>query len=168
MYEVGKVVLHKINGVCRIEDIREENLTGESQMYYVMHPIFEKSSSILYLPIEDRGGLLRALYTPSEIDHVILKGEDEKIEWIDNNNLRKTTYTELWRKGTTSQLVALIRCLTARKTELEEQGKKFSVTDERILSEARNRVDQEFAYSLNIDRENVPNYVLDIIAKREK
>ena len=72
------------------------------------------------------------------------------------------------RKGTTSQLVALIRCLTARKTELEEQGKKFSVTDERILSEARNRVDQEFAYSLNIDRESVPNYVLDIIAKSEK
>lgn len=160
MYAVGNIVMHPTAGVCEIDSVREENFTGEAKQYYVMHPVEKPERSTVYVPVDSEKLRLRKLLTKKEIVEVLRASVLEQIDWIDNNNLRKTTYMGILHSGEIHRIVALISRMHRQKEKVTELGKKFPVTDERIMHDAEKRIHQEFSYALNLTEEQIPEFVI--------
>lgn len=168
MFSVGSILMHPSAGVCLLDDIREENFSGESKEYYVMHPVEKPDRSTVYVPVDSEKLRLRQLLNKEQIIEVLKKSVDEEIEWIDNNNVRKTTYSAILHGDDMVKLVALVTRMYKQKEKVEELGKKFPVTDERLLHDAQKRIDQEFAYSLDITMDDISVYITDHLNKYKK
>lgn len=160
MFEIGNIVMHPSAGVCHIEDIREEKLTDKKRLYYIMHPVSDPHRSTIYVPVDTDKVHLRKLLNRDEIICVIKHSKTENIEWIDNNNLRKSAYLDIVHSDDMSKIVALLTKLDRKRTSLLENGKKFSVMDEKIMHDAKKKVFQEFSQSLAIQEERVPEFIM--------
>jgi len=165
MFSVGSILMHPSSGVCILDDIREENFSGEPMTYYVMHPVEKPERSTVYVPVNSQKLRLRELLNKEQIIEVLKKSADENVEWIDNNNVRKTTYSAILHGDDLVKLVAMVTRMYRQKEKVEALGKKFPVTDERLLHDAQKRIDQEFSYALNITMDEISVYIVDHLKK---
>lgn len=168
MFAVGDVVLHTSQGVCRVDDIRDEKFSGLIRTYYVLLPMGNNGKSTTYVPVDAPKSPIRELLTEEQIREVIHVSMNEKTDWIDNNNVRKSVFTEILRSDDMSKILSLIVCLYNRRETVLSQGKKFPVVDERIMTEAERKIHQEFSYTLSISEKDVPQYIKMCIAESKK
>lgn len=161
MFQIGSIVMHPSAGVCNIEDIREEKLTERKRTYYIMHPVSENNgTTTIYVPVDTDKIHLRKLMGKNEIIDIIRQSTTEKIEWIDNANLRKAAYSEILHSDNTSRIIALITVLHTKKDHTLKAGKKFSAFDEKILHDAEKKIYQEFSHALSMQEEEVSNFII--------
>lgn len=160
MFQIGSIVMHPSAGVCNIEDIREEKLTEKKRTYYIMHPVSDNGNTTIYVPVDTDKVHLRKLMGKDEIIDIIKHSTAEKIEWIDNTNLRKAAYSEILRSDNTSRIIALITVLHTKKARALEAGKKFSAFDEKILHDAEKKIHQEFSHALSMQEEEIPRFII--------
>ncbi|MDE6053465.1 MAG: CarD family transcriptional regulator [Lachnospiraceae bacterium] len=161
MFQIGSIVMHPSAGVCNIEDIREEKFTESKRTYYIMHPVSESNNSTtIYVPVDTDKIHLRKLMGKDEIIDIIKHSTTEKIEWIDNTNLRKAAYSEILHSDDTSKIIALITVLHTKKERTIEAGKKFSAYDEKILHDAEKKIHQEFSHALSMQEEEIPRFII--------
>lgn len=165
MFAVGDVVLHTSQGVCRVDDIRDENFSGMNRTYYVLLPMEDNGRTTTYVPVDAPKSPIRKLLTEEQIREVIHLSMNEKTDWIDNNNVRKSAFTEILRSDDISRILSLIVCLYERRETVLSQGKKFPVVDERIMTEAERKIHQEFSYTLSISEKDVPQYIRTCITE---
>ena len=168
MFAVGDVVLHTSQGVCRVDDIRDEKFSGLIRTYYVLLPMGNNGKSTTYVPVDAPKSPIRELLSEEQIREVIHVSMNEKTDWIDNNNVRKSVFTEILRSDDMSKILSLIVCLYNRRATVLSQGKKFPVVDERIMTEAERKIHQEFSYTLSISEKDVPQYIKMCIAESKK
>ena len=72
MFETGNVVLHPSEGVCEIDDVRSERFDGsKKRTYYVMHPLYAKIKSTLFVPVDSDKIVLQKMPTKDEIIELI-------------------------------------------------------------------------------------------------
>lgn len=159
MFKIDDMVIHISSGVCKVEDIRDENLTGDRKKYYILHPVEAKMSSILYIPVDASNKRVRKLLSEEEIRTLIQDSRNEQVEWIENHTLRKTVYQEILFSDNTCRIMAMIVCLYHHREEVLRRGKKFSVADEELLEEAQKKIHQEFSYALSMKEEEIPMYI---------
>ncbi len=165
MFQIGSIVMHPSAGVCNIEDIREEKLTERKRTYYIMHPVSDNNSTTtIYVPVDTDKVHLRKLMGKDEIIDIIKHSTTEKIEWIDNTNLRKAAYSEILHSDNTSRIIALITVLHTKKERMIESGKKFSAFDEKILHDAEKKIHQEFSHALSMQEEEIPKFIITQLA----
>lgn len=161
MFKTGNVVLHPSEGVCKIDDVRTERFDGsKKRTYYVMHPLYAKIKSKLFIPVDSDKIFLKQIPTKEEIIELIKNVSIDSIEWIENPTLRKDTFMHIIYKGNTKEIIALIAKLHIKKNEIEANGKKLSATDSKILNEAEKKIHQEFSYVLDTEEENIPAFIL--------
>lgn len=160
MFQIGSIVMHPSAGVCNIEDIREEKLTGQKRTYYIMHPVSDNGSTTIYVPVDTDKVHLRKLMGKDEIIDIIKHSTAEKIEWIDNTNLRKAAYSEILHSDNTSRIIALITVLHTKKERAVTAGKKFSAFDEKIMHDAEKKIHQEFSHALSMDEAEIPKFII--------
>lgn len=153
--------MHPSAGVCNIEDIREEKLTGQKRTYYIMHPVSDNNgTTTIYVPVDTDKVHLRKLMGKDEIISIIKHSTTENIEWIDNTNLRKAAYSEILRSDNTSRIIALITVLHTKKEHTTKAGKKFSAFDDKILHDAEKKIHQEFSHALSMQEEEIPKFII--------
>ena len=124
MFEKNNVVFHTSAGICQIDDIRNENFTGDERLYYVMHPVNHNGRSVIYVPVDAKKSPIRSVLSEKEINQVIIDSKNEDIEWIDNNNLRKASFNEILHSDNISRIIAMISILHRRKEKIMTNGKK--------------------------------------------
>lgn len=165
MYNVNDTVMYSPCGVCRIEDITERDFSGENAEYYVLRPVGDCKSTF-YVPTKNENltGQMRKVLTRSEIDQLITLMPDEGLNWIEDENLRKEEYRRILRTGDRRELVRLIKTLYAQKQNRREQKKRLHSADEKFLRDAENMLYDEFAYVLDISKDEVPSYIKKHIA----
>ncbi len=161
-FKVGDHIIYAGNGVCYIEDIRNERFGGAPKTYYVMHAIHDPRS-VIYVPTdaERLTAEMWALLSRYDIERLIEESDISNEVWITDNKARAAHYTEMLSTGDRSRLLVVIRMLTAYKTELEAKKKKFYVTDERVLTAASKLITEEFSFVLGIEQNEVIPYILE-------
>lgn len=162
MYKIGEYVFHRSTGVCQVEDVREEKLTGAARLYYILRPMGDGGKSIIYIPVESSQKTIRPLISKTEVDDSIHRAFGEETKWIDNNNLRKSVFSEILKSDDVARQISLIVCLYKRKEKVHAAGKKFSVLDERILADAERKLEQEFSCVLGVSGKEVQQYIKSV------
>jgi len=161
-FEKGDTVVYGASGVCVIEDIRDISFYRERpQKYYVMKPLFVKQAQTVYVPYDNEKckAKMKPVISQEEAMDIIYSIDISDTDWIEDRIARKNMYTTIIAKGDRKEIIKVINNLYNQQHKLEESGKTLNQQDEKMLIEARHRIDAEFAVALNIK----PNEVVDFI-----
>lgn len=169
MYSKNDTVLYGSQGICRIEDITEKEMGGKTIEYYVLKPI-ENSHATIYVPTQNEMlvSKMKKILSVKEIYQLIQAMPNEELIWIEGDNKRRDAYREILKSGDRKMLIQLIRTLFLRQQELKSKKRKLHANDEKILREAENILHEEFAYVLNINKDEVVPFIFQQIEVTEK
>lgn len=164
MYNVNDTVIYSPCGVCRVHEIAERDFSGEPHVYYVLRPVGD-SKNTFYVPTDNEQltSQMRRVLSREEIDELIKTMPDENFIWIEDEGLRREEYRKILREGDRRKLVKLIKTLYIYQQNRREQRKKLHSADEHFLKDAENMLYDEFAYVLNIPREQVIPFIREHI-----
>ena len=162
MYQIDETVLYGVNGICTITDIEEKKVDKEIKKYYVLKPVYNKSST-LYVPVDNEILLakMRKILSKSEIYELIDYIKSEEPIWIDNEQERNRKYSEILKSGDRREIMKMIRSLYNHRQRIKDTGRKFHVADEKIMRSAEAILHEEFAYVLDISKEQVISFIVN-------
>lgn len=160
MYQAGETVFYGTEGVCRVEEVREMKVGGETAAYYVLRPIYREGSTV-FVPLKNEllVSRMRPLLTVEEIDRMIDEVNEEDADWIDDASERKAAFQRVLLSADRRELLAMVRLLLLRRQNLQTCGKRLRMSDEQMLRDAEKLLDEEFSVVLNVKPREVPEYI---------
>lgn len=164
MYQINDIVIYGTNGTCKIVDITDKDFGGTNKEYYILKPVSNISSTI-YVPVNSKTLVekMRRILSTVEIHQIIQSMPTEDSIWIEDESQRKERYRAIINNGDRTDLVKMIKALYQQQLDLEDQGKKLHVSDERFFKEAEKLLYEEFAIVLNIKESEVLPFILNQI-----
>ncbi len=161
-YQVGEHVVYRASGVCLVEEIRTCRLTPDMPLedYYILKPLGNPGSTV-FVPTNSEQLLskMREVLSKEDIDGLLRSVKGNEFAWIEDRKERASRFREILSGGDRRELILLIRCILGRMRQLESGRKKLSTSDQDILQAAERAVKEEFSFSLNIPKEEIPAYI---------
>ena len=132
MFQVNDVVIYGHHGVCEITNVGtlKMPMADQEKLYYTLRPVYHKESSV-YAPVENRKIVMRSVITI-----------EEAMQTCD-----------------CEELVKIIKTLYLRKQQRLESGKKVTVVDEKYFRQAEDKLYEELAYALGMEKKQVGTYI---------
>ena len=159
MFNIGDNVMYGRLGVYRIEDIKDENFSGETRSYYVLVPENQKDGTA-YIPVDMGEKKLKRVPDEKEAKKVISDALTEDMEWITDNKARHERASEIIKSGDRVALLRLVRLYRTKKAEAESNRRKFFAADEKSLAEAEALIFRELSVALGVSPDDVRDMVL--------
>ncbi len=158
MFEKGNFVVNANNGICEISDIVTMNMSGENKDYFVLIPIEEKTAKV-YLPVDLAEKRIRMAMSESDAWDLIKGVCHIEEAYVENEKEREKIYKDAIASRDPKRLISIIKTLYLRKQERVEAGKKNTALDERYLKLAENHLHSELAFSLGVNKTDIPNII---------
>jgi len=168
-YTVGDMVLYSVHGICRIEDKTQRDFGGQKQEYYMLKPVYTPDSTF-FVPVNNENlvSKMRQILSGEEIKKLIREMPGENFSWIEEEAARKERYQQILSDGDRTELVRMIKALYFHQQEQQKNGRRLHITDERFMKEAEKMLYEEFAYVLNIRKDQVLPFILNQVQVAEK
>lgn len=160
MFAVNDTVFYGVHGVCTVSEISKREFCGAVSDYYTLKPVYSDRSTV-YVPVgkEGENEKLRRVLSEEEVFAIIKALPTSKNVWVENDALRKNTYSGILKSGSPSALASLIKTLYEKQQSLEMQNKKMHASDKRTLSEAEKMLHEEIAYVMHLERDRVVSFI---------
>lgn len=165
MFKIGDYVVYGNSGVCKVEDIGPLSIGSRDKDYYTLIPVYGKNSK-LYTAVDSDKVVIRPIMTRQESDALIDAMEEISELSICDEKRREDIYKETMRTCDCKEWVRIIKTLYTRKMDRISRGKKVTSSDERYLQMAEENLFGELAFSLQIPKEKVGEFISEKI--REK
>lgn len=168
MYAVGDFVVYGIHGVCTVVNIEQQQLGGHVRRYYVLEPV-EQTGTRFMLPIDNPSvmGKVRALMTGEELEQILQSEAVQKDCWIEDENQRRKHYRELITSGEQLALIRMIGTLERHKIAQALAGRKFHLSDENFLRDAKKLVESEISMVLGMEKTQAGAYIREKLGIEE-
>lgn len=162
-FKINDYVYYALNGICIISDIKEMKIGNEIHKYYVLSPI-NGSSINFFIPSDNKEIMnkIKKVLSKEEIDKLIIESINVEIIWHKNSKDRNVYFQNLLKQDDLKITIAIIRTII----EKQEVDNKMSPSDLLHLANAENLVHSSLTYSLNITKDEVKDYILNIINKK--
>ena len=167
MFHIGDTVVCS-NGVCTIEQIGPLSGMGKSTVgksYYTLRPCFDAAATI-YVPVDGDEDALRFALGKDEVKKLMEEIDDLDQINISDEKKREAEYKSAVNSKDPRKLIRIIKTMYYRRKARIESGKKSTAIDERYFRIAENRLYEEMALALSIDREEVKEYIREYIEKQ--
>lgn len=164
MFEIGDYVVNATNGICKINEIVELDMSGDKKLksYFLLRPIEEEHDRV-YIPVDNADKRIRKVITAEEAQSVIdrIPQIDELV--ITSEKERETKYKEAVRSCEPDTVVSLLKCLHNRNEERKRAGKKSTAVDERYWKMAENNLHAELAFVLEKDKQEMKEIIYKML-----
>ncbi len=167
VFSKGEHVVYGTNGICLVDDIGPmRNSEDEDKLFYILRPV-NSVSSVLYVPLDNSVlcGKMRYVYSKSQLVQVLDKVKSNSLDWIDDRKVRLNTFREMLHSGDIMTHILLVSCILDKKKLLDEAGKRLSDADDHVLRSAERIVSEEFAWVLDISKNEVGSYIQNYLEK---
>ena len=151
-------------GVCKIEDIGPLSIGSSDKEYYTLVPVYGRNSK-LYTAVDSDKVVIRPIMTKQESDALINEMEEIDALRIGDEKRREEIYKETMRTCDCKEWVRIIKTLYSRKMDRLSRGKKVTSSDERYLQMAEENLFGELAFSLQMPKEKVGEFIGEKIGK---
>lgn len=169
MFETGTYIVCGQHGVCRVEGVGKLQLTEASgdKEYYTLSKVYSRGG-VLYVPADSEKIVMRPVISKEEAEELIGHMEEIDMLQIDNEKRKEEIFKQAFRTCDSREWVKVIKTLYERKKLRLAKGKKVTASDERFLRTAEDNLFGELAISLNIDKNDVEQYIIDKIGGAAK
>lgn len=160
MFQVNEVVVYGHHGVCEITEIGKLKMpmADQEKLYYTLRPVYHKDSSV-YAPVENRRIIMRPVMTVEAAEALIQRIPEIETVWIVNEKAREVQFKEALQTCDCEELIKIIKTLYQRKQQRLESGKKVTVVDEKYFRQAEDKLYEELAYVLGMEKSKVNQYI---------
>ena len=168
MYKKGEYVIYGSSGVCQVGDVTTldiENVPKDRE-YYVLFP--KNNGGTIYVPVDVASTKMRKVITKEEAEQLIEKIPTIQPIEISNEKFLEESYKKCIRSNECIEWIRLIKCIYDRKQLRISEGKKMTATDERYMYMAEEALYSELGTALNMDKEQVFEYIIKEIEKDKK
>ena len=159
VFRMGELVMHPSEGICTVKDMKPMDFSNHIRTYYVLKPTAEKSSSIVYLPVDRGNRILRRLLDKETILKIIREAKNYESLWIEDNKQRKEVFSRILSEGDHVKIIRIIQELHEHHILREQADKKSCAADESILAKAERRLHQEFSHVLHMSLEETASFI---------
>jgi CarD family transcriptional regulator len=160
MYNIGDLIIYSAHGICKIDDICEKTISGNTTLYYVMHPIDNSKQLSISIPVNNDKVIMLDLLQKEEAHEILESFQEPGILWNDKPNLRYSLYNNIVNTGDRKEIAKVVNTLLRKQNEAELHGKKLYEQDRKLLETAQNILFKEMAISLNTTWEDINERVL--------
>ncbi|MBE6894041.1 MAG: hypothetical protein E7483_00325 [Ruminococcaceae bacterium] len=160
-FAVNDYVIYGKSGLCFIKEIKKMRMAnGPLSEYYILNSATGNAVTI-YVPCDKENlvAKMRRPLTKNEIDEILEEAKGLQINWIDNNNERADYFKKITDSDNYRDWILLVSCMHIKKTEKLANGKHLSSKDESTLKLLEKLIEDEFCYSLNLDRNQISEYI---------
>lgn len=160
MFQVNEVIVYGHHGVCEITEIGKLKMpmADKEKLYYTLRPLYHKDSAV-YAPVENRKIIMRPVITREAAEALIQRIPEIETVWIVNEKAREVQYKEALQTCDCEELIKIIKTLYYRKQQRLESGKKVTVVDEKYFRQAEDKLYEELAYVLGMEKNQVDQYI---------
>ncbi|MBQ1546696.1 MAG: CarD family transcriptional regulator [Clostridia bacterium] len=152
MLEVNEVFVYGNNGVCRLDEIRSEDILGKKCMCYILTPVFDDHSKF-YVPVnnETLTASIRPVMVKEKLHEMVVGAVNSDMSWEQNDRKRGETFHSIIVGGLSQDLLTVMKILLSRKKELRSTVRRLHSADEKALAACKKIVGEEFAYAFGVD-----------------
>lgn len=160
MFQVNDVVIYGHHGVCEITEVGtlKMPMADQEKLYYTLRPVYHRDSAV-YAPVEKRKIIMRPVITKEAAEELIQQIPQIETVWIVNEKAREVQFKEALQTCDCEELVKIIKTLYLRKQQRLESGKKVTVVDEKYFRQAEEKLYEELAYVLGMEKNKVGQYI---------
>ena len=160
MFVKDDIVIYGSSGLCKVLGITEKEFGETSFKYYELIPVYDNKSA-LYVPVTNQSlvNKMHKILSSNDIKEVIKTIYNEDYIWIEDETERKEYYKKVIEIGDRYELVKAIKAVYYHSKKQEELKKKVHICDERFLKDAQKMLFDEIAYVLEIERNQVLEYI---------
>ncbi len=165
-FQTGDHVVYKNNGVCLVEDIRPLSFGEREKEYYILRPLNREGT--VYVPVDPPEGAAKPKKVPTkaDLDQWIQQAEHSNLQWIENSKMRIVAFDRILSSGNRGDILWLFKVLSAKKEEEALKHKKLCANEERILAGAEKIITDEFAFTLDLPKGQIVDYILEQVQKQ--
>ena len=144
MFEIGDYVLNATNGICKISEIVELDMSGDKKLksYFLLRPVEEENDRV-YIPVDNADKRIRKVITQDEAKAVLDRVPEIEALVVNNEKERETRYKEAVRSCELDSVISLLKCLHIRNEQRAQAGKKATSVDERYGKMAEHNLNAE-------------------------
>lgn len=167
MFQIGDTVVCGSNGVCQIEEIGPLANMGKSttnRVYYTLRPYFDNGGKI-YLPVDNDKTVMRYILSKDEVNALVSEIDVLDQIKITDEKQREAEYKSAVNSSDPRKLIQIIKTMHYRRKSRIESGKKSTAIDEKYFRIAEQRLYDEIALALEIDRNDIKDYMKSYIDK---
>lgn len=167
MYAVNDYVVYERTGICKIVDTCTKKVKGVDKIYYILKPVYKDKELTIYSDVDKAKNFMRKPISKLEAMNLIESIPKVEKIWFDNCRIRQEKYKEIIKEGNLNELIGVLKGIYKYKTEKEHNNKKLSTMDKHNFDYAEKMLYQEFALALDMEVDNVNNYIESILSNEE-
>lgn len=166
MFYINQTVTYGPQGIYRIENISEQNLTGKKVKYYILKSV-KGNNSTIYVPVDNEAlvGKMRPVLSADEVYSLINEMPKDEFKWTENDSERNAEFKAIISESAPDKLAQLIKTVYVHQRELESMGKKLHIADERAFKEAERILYDEFSLVLDVKSDSIPSFIQTAIGE---
>jgi CarD family transcriptional regulator len=166
MLNIGELVIYSGHGICKVDDICDQTYAGNTQTYYVLHPLENSRQLTISIPVDSQKVHMSKLIQSDQAEKILESFHLPGVDWIENNHNRTQVYNDIVKKGDRKEIARVVSTLIRKKQQSEKNDKKFGEQDKRLLFSIQNILFNELAISLNTTYDAILEEVYKIIRNR--
>lgn len=164
MFKIGEVIIYSGHGLCRIDDICEKTILGETKKYYVLQPI-DNHQLTISIPVDNEKVVMLGLVEKEEAQQIVDSFDQTGFEWETNANTCYQTFRNIINSGNRSEIAKVVNTLLRKKIEAKQNDKKLYERDLKLLTETQSILYKELALALDKTVEEIEQTINESIRK---
>ncbi|MBL4954823.1 CarD family transcriptional regulator [Neobacillus sp. YIM B02564] len=166
MFNKGDLIVYSGHGICKIEDICDINIAGNTKAYYVLQPLNNDHQLTIRTPVDNNKVTMSSLMQKDQAEEILDSFQFPGANWIENNHLRIQTYNNIVKSGNRREIAKIANTLIRKKHELELKDRKISEQDKQLLTSIKSVLFKEMALSLHTTYETISNEVNKLLLNK--
>lgn len=166
MFSVGEYIIYGTTGVCRVEAIGPVQMSGfgKDKLYYTLSPLYSKGSRV-YISVDNDKVVMRPVLKKEEAEKLVEEIPSIELLWVADEKRREDIYKRALRSCDCREWIKIIKTLYLRKMSRIAEGKKVTVSDGKYLHTAEDRLYEELALALSMEKDEVVEYITKHVEK---
>lgn len=158
-FSIGEYVVYCSKEICRIDSVVKKKFNGSDESeYFKLIPTETKNSSY-YIPCSNCTPKIRKLISKDEIYSLIEKIPHDEYKWCEDRHERKNIFNSVLKSDDYQRIISMTHSLHIHQENQRQKGKKLMSADERVMHDAEHLINQEFAFVLGIEENQVEEFI---------
>ena len=155
LFKAGDLIIYSTHGVCRIDDISNKTVAGETKSYYTLHPINNTQKLEISIPVDNDSIMMLTLLEADEATVILESFRSPGVEWNPHSNNRNREFLNVVHSGNRHDIAQIINTLTRRQVEALQSNKRLYEQDRKILENAKTILIKELSLALDLSEEAI-------------
>lgn len=159
LFKAGDLIIYSTHGVCRIDDISDKTVAGETKSYYTLHPINNSQKLQISIPVDNDNVMMLTLLEADEALEILESFRSPGVEWNPHSNNRNREFLNVVHSGNRHEIAQVVNTLSRRQIEALQANKKLYEQDRKILENAKTILVKELSLALERSESDIERQI---------